>query len=71
MYSLNNLKNNKMYINGKWIEPTTGKLHSVKNRTNGSEVGTYYMGSVKDTTDAINAADKAFKQWKKKPALWE
>lgn len=65
---MNNLKNNKLYIDGKWIEPPGGKLFSVKNPADGSEVGTYFIGSRKDTADAINAADKAFKLWKEKPA---
>lgn len=65
---LNRLMKNKMYVDGKWVEPVGGKLFSVKNPADGSEVGTYFVGSRKDTADAINAADKAFKLWKEKTA---
>ncbi|MHB8336284.1 MAG: NAD-dependent succinate-semialdehyde dehydrogenase [Ignavibacteriaceae bacterium] len=68
MERLNNLNNNKMYIDGKWIAPSSEKLFQVKNPADESEVGTYFVGSRKETTNAINAADKAFKLWKEKPA---
>ncbi len=68
MNLLNSLKDNKIFIDGKWIVPSSKKLFSVKNPADYGEVGTYYIGSRKDTTDAINAADIAFKRWKAKPA---
>ncbi len=68
MERINNLNNNKMYIDGKWIAPSSEKLFLVKNPADKSEVGTYFVGSRKETTNAINAADKAFKLWKEKPA---
>jgi acyl-CoA reductase-like NAD-dependent aldehyde dehydrogenase len=55
------LNNNKMYIDGKWIAPSSEKLFLDKNPADESEVGTYYVVSRKETTNAINAAEKAFK----------
>jgi succinate-semialdehyde dehydrogenase/glutarate-semialdehyde dehydrogenase len=65
---LRNINNNKMYIDGKWIVPSNGKLYSVKNPADGSEVGSYFVGNRIDTANAIDAADKAFSTWKKTTA---
>ena len=68
MELLNNLTKNKMFINGEWKEASDRIYSSIKNPADGSEVGSYSKGSCKETVDAINAADKAFKIWKEKPA---
>ena len=68
MELLNNLTENKMFINGEWIEASDRIYTSIKNPADGSEVGSYSKGSRKETVDAINAADNAFKTWKEKPA---
>ena len=65
---LKNLNNNGMYIDGKWIKPSDGKIFSTKNPADGTEVGSYYKGSRKDAEDALSAAEKVFKLWKEKPA---
>lgn len=61
---LGNLTKNKMYIDGCWVEPESGKLFTVKNPADGSEVGSYYAGSRSDVKRAIECAHRAFKSWK-------
>lgn len=65
---IKSIDKNKMYIGGKWIEPSEGKLFVVRNPADGSEVGSYYVGSRKDASNAIDVADKAFSIWKEEPA---
>ena len=68
MELLNNLTENKMFINGGWKEASDGIYSNIKNPADGSEVGSYSKGNRKETVEAINAAEKAFKIWKEKPA---
>ena len=68
MELLNNLTKNKMFINGIWKEASDGVYTYIKNPADGSKVGSYSMGGRKETVEAINAAEKAFKIWKDKPA---
>lgn len=68
MNSLNDLKNNKMYIGGKWIDSPDDRYFTVKNPANSNEVGSYALGNKRTTKEALVEADKAFKEWSKKTA---
>ncbi|HTR81087.1 MAG TPA: NAD-dependent succinate-semialdehyde dehydrogenase [Bacteroidota bacterium] len=64
----NDLKKNSMFIDGKWMEGTSGKYFSVPNPATGDEVGSYTVGDRQTAGKAIGAADKAFRSWKEKTA---
>ncbi|KAB3528818.1 NAD-dependent succinate-semialdehyde dehydrogenase [Alkaliphilus serpentinus] len=62
------MKNNKMYINGCWVEAKNGKGIEVHNPATGELLGTVPMGGGTETKEAIDAADGAFKEWSQLPA---
>lgn len=57
----------KMYINGEWLESTTGETREIMNPFNQEVIATVTEGSRSDAINAINAARNAFDsgEWRK------
>jgi aldehyde dehydrogenase (NAD+) len=59
----------KNYINGKWVEPKTGKYFNNINPADLSDiVGEFPESGQDDVNDAVQAAKEAYKSWKRVPA---
>lgn len=58
------MDNYSMYINGEWIGEQLEPL-MIKNPANGEPIGTVPIGGEAETTEAIDAAYKAFQSWSK------
>lgn len=58
----------KNYIGGKWIEGSTGKTFESRNPATGELLGVLTVSDKSDVDKAVEAADKAFKQWRLVPA---
>jgi len=58
------LKGSKAYVNGQWVEASTGKTFEVKNPVDGKVIASVPDMSAGDTKVAIDAASKAFASWK-------
>lgn len=58
------LKDSKAYVNGQWVEASTGKTFEVKNPVDGKVLASVPDMSAGDTKVAIDAANKAFASWK-------
>lgn len=56
-------------IGGEWVEADSGKTVDVVNPANGQVIGTVPNSGAAETRRAIEAAEKAFKTWKKTSAL--
>jgi acyl-CoA reductase-like NAD-dependent aldehyde dehydrogenase len=61
-------KGYKLYIDGKWMPSTNSKTFETKNPATGEALAVFPQGTKEDALKAINAAEKAFPQWKKYPA---
>jgi len=61
-------KEYKLYIDGKWIPSKNGKTFETKNPATGKVLTVFPQGTKDDVIKAIDAAEKAFPQWKKYPA---
>jgi aldehyde dehydrogenase (NAD+) len=58
----------KNYVNGKWIASRSGATFDDENPARrGSNVGQFQASTPEDVLDAINAADAAFRVWKRTP----
>lgn len=57
-----------LYINGKWTKSTSKKTIETKNPATGDVLAIFPAGTKEDTIKAIDAAEKAFPNWKKTPA---
>ncbi len=65
MKSLNTLKN---YINGEWVESSTGETFENLNPANHRElIGLFQKSGLQDVNKAAAAARQAFKAWKNTP----
>lgn len=51
------------YINGQWVQPTSGKTHTVLNPANNSVIAELGCASRADLDTALEAADKGFSSW--------
>jgi succinate-semialdehyde dehydrogenase/glutarate-semialdehyde dehydrogenase len=56
-------KEHKMFINGRWVESSSGKKFDVRNPATGDLVALVPNGDAYDTSRAIDAAAKAFPLW--------
>ncbi|MBP9043319.1 MAG: aldehyde dehydrogenase family protein [Spirochaetes bacterium] len=56
-----------MLIDGKWVPSVSGEVFETKNPTNGEVLATFPAGTKEDVLKAIEAAEKAFPEWKKVP----
>lgn len=63
------MKNLKMFIDGKFIENTTGKWIDVLNPSTEEVIARQPDGTVEDVRKAIDAAEKAQTAWEKLPAI--
>lgn len=57
-----------LYIDGDWIKSTNNKFFETKNPANGDILATFPSATIKDVKKAIDAAEKAYRIWKKTPA---
>ncbi|MDW7691412.1 aldehyde dehydrogenase [Flammeovirgaceae bacterium SG7u.111] len=62
------VKNYQLFIGGEWTDATTGKTEDILSPADDSVVGTVQMGVEADAQAALEAAEKAQKEWKKVPA---
>src|SRR5262245_21376782 len=56
------------YIDGKWVEPSSGKSQDVMNPSKDAVLGKLGRASKADLDKAIAAADKGFRVWRKTSA---
>ncbi|WP_010521698.1 aldehyde dehydrogenase [Aquimarina agarivorans] len=61
-------KKYQLFIGGEWVDATTGKTAEITSPIDESVVGTVAMGVEEDANIALEAAEKAQKEWKKVPA---
>jgi acyl-CoA reductase-like NAD-dependent aldehyde dehydrogenase len=61
-------KEYKLYIDGKWMASKNGKTFETTNPATGEVLAVFPQGTKDDVIKAIDAAEKAFPQWKKYPA---
>jgi aldehyde dehydrogenase (NAD+) len=52
------------FIGGSWMKNSENKVFEIENPSDQSLLGTVSKADAKDTTNAIEVADKAFKTWK-------
>ncbi|MEN6294650.1 MAG: aldehyde dehydrogenase family protein, partial [Chloroherpetonaceae bacterium] len=59
----------KNFINGKWVEPKSGKYFQNINPANINDiVGEFPESGQEDVNDAVTAAKEAYKEWSQVPA---
>jgi aldehyde dehydrogenase (NAD+) len=58
----------KNYIDGKWVESSTGKTFESINPANREVLGVITYAGPKEIEDAVEAAARAFLRWRKVPA---
>lgn len=68
MELLFNLNNNKMFIDGKWVQSPIQKQFEVKNPATGQLVGKYELGNRETATNALMTAHKMQKELAELPA---
>ena len=51
------------YINGQWVQPTSGKTRAVVNPADNTAIAALGCASREDLDAALSAADKGFAQW--------
>src|SRR5947199_8401600 len=56
------------YVNGQWVQAASGQSLNVDNPATGEIIGTVPKLSAAETRQAIEAANRAFPGWSKKPA---
>ncbi len=61
-------KKYQLFIGGEWVDSTTGKTAEITSPIDESVVGEVAMGVEEDANIALEAAEKAQKEWKKVPA---
>ena len=59
----------RLWIDGKWQEARDGRTFEVVNPANGSVVESVACAGETETKDAIDAAARAFQQWRRTPVL--
>jgi succinate-semialdehyde dehydrogenase/glutarate-semialdehyde dehydrogenase len=63
-----NLFREACYIDGSWVQASSGQTLNVDNPATGEVIGKVPKMSASETRDAINAANRAFPAWRKKTA---
>ncbi len=59
----------KNYIDGEWVESSSGEVYENRNPANWDEViGVFQKSTKEDTERAIEAAERAYKKWRLVPA---
>ena len=62
------MKQYGLYINGEWRKSNSGETFETRNPTTGEILATFPKGTREDVVKAIDAAEKAFPEWRKYPA---
>ncbi len=62
------MKEYQLFIDGAWTKTASGEVSEVLSPSTGEVVATVQNGSVADADAALEAAEKAQKEWKKLPA---
>ncbi|MGI9544812.1 MAG: aldehyde dehydrogenase family protein, partial [Cyclobacteriaceae bacterium] len=65
---MSEVKEYGLFIDGKWVESSSGELVNIYSPTDESIVGKVQFGNEVDAQKALEAAEKAQQQWKKVPA---
>ncbi|GGE27758.1 NAD-dependent succinate-semialdehyde dehydrogenase [Pullulanibacillus camelliae] len=60
--------NEKMFVNGSWVESCSQKRDEVKNPATDEKIGTIPSANREDASKAIEAANQAFRLWSKMTA---
>ncbi len=55
------------YINGKWVESSTGKFREVPNPATAEILAKVPVSSAAELDEAVQAAHKAFQDWRRVP----
>ncbi|MFV0477315.1 MAG: NAD-dependent succinate-semialdehyde dehydrogenase [Parahaliea sp.] len=63
-----NLLKTQAYINGQWINAASGKTFAISNPATGQVIAQIVQAGAAETAQAIVAADKAMKDWKRQSA---
>jgi succinate-semialdehyde dehydrogenase/glutarate-semialdehyde dehydrogenase len=58
----------KLYVGGEWQDAESGRTIDIRNPATGETVGTQAYGSKADTAKALEAAARAFPEWKARTA---
>lgn len=58
----------KLYIDGNWVESSSGNTFNSINPATEEILGTFQAGNEQDVNKAVNAAEKALKGWSETPA---
>lgn len=59
----------KNYVNGEWIDSTSGKVIDIENPSTGEIIGQVPMSSADETKAAIEAAHEAWWSWRETPPI--
>src|SRR4030066_233054 len=59
----------KNYVNGEWVDSTSGKYIDIENPTTGEIIGQVPMSSADETTAAIEAGQEAWGAWRETPPI--
>ncbi len=62
------IKEYQLFINGKWVTSTSGETIDIINPSNEEVIAKVQNGTSEEAIQALEAADKAQKSWKKLPA---
>ncbi len=60
-------KSYKLFIDGKWVNSSSGRTFESMNPANERVLGTFQKGNASDVNKAVDAAVKAYKKWKETP----
>ncbi len=62
------VKQYKLYIDGKWVRSSSGKVFESRNPATEKALGVFQQGNERDVDRAVTAAEKAFEKWSSTPA---
>lgn len=66
---MNNVRNFKLYIDGRWVESSSGETFPSDNPAKPNQIlGFFQKGNEEDVNKAVAAAGKAFEKWHQTPA---
>ncbi|TSE09840.1 aldehyde dehydrogenase [Aquimarina algiphila] len=65
---MSNVKEYQLFINGEWVKSTSGETIDVISPSTEEVIAKIQNGTPEEGINALEAADKAFKSWKKIPA---
>lgn len=65
---MSSTKEYKLFINGEWVKSTSGETIAIVNPSTEEVVANVQNGTAEEALEALKAAEKAQKEWKKLPA---